>query len=156
VEVARPQVFSGKMEEVSAFVNTACLYIRMKMTEEVAVTQVAWVLSYVQGGIAEAWKDNLLDELAKEESEMESVEQLFTKIRNDFGETLEEERKIEQLRTIEQGGRTCDKYMQEFKKITWESSYEGRPLIKEFKQELNGTIRRKLAEAEELPTTIGE
>jgi len=156
VEVARPQVFSGKMEEMSAFVNTACLYIRMKMTEEVAVTQVAWVLSYVQGGIAEAWKDNLLDELAKEESEMESVEQLFTKIRNDFGETLEEERKIEQLRTIEQGGRTCDKYMQEFKKITWESSYEGRPLIKEFKQELNGTIRRKLAEAEELPTTIGE
>jgi len=156
VEVARPQVFSGKMEEMSAFVNTACLYIRMKMTEEVAVTQVAWVLSYVQGGIAEAWKDNLLDELAKEESEMESVEQLFTKIRNDFGETLEEERKIEQLRTIEQGGRTCDKYMQEFKKITWGSSYEGRPLIKEFKQELNGTIRRKLAEAEELPTTIGE
>jgi len=41
VEVVRPQVFSGKMEEVSVFVNAACLYIRMKMTEEVAVTQVA-------------------------------------------------------------------------------------------------------------------
>jgi len=38
VEVARPQVFSGKIEEVSAFVNTACLYIRMKMMEEVAAT----------------------------------------------------------------------------------------------------------------------
>jgi len=74
VEVARPQVFSGKIEEVSAFVNTAHLYIRMKMTEEVAVTQVAWVLSYVQEGIAEAWKDNLLDELAKGESEVESAE----------------------------------------------------------------------------------
>ena len=53
VEVTRPQVFSGKMEEMSTFVNTACLYIRMKMTEEVAVTQVAWVLSYVQEGIVE-------------------------------------------------------------------------------------------------------
>jgi len=53
VEVAKPQVFSGKMEEVSMFVNIACLYIRMKMMEEVATTQVAWVLSYVQGGIAE-------------------------------------------------------------------------------------------------------
>jgi len=101
VEVARPQVFSRKMEEVSAFVNVAYLYIRMKMIEEVAVTQVAWVLSYVQGGIAEAWKDNLLDELAKGESEVKSAEQLFTKIRNNFGETSEEERKIEQLRTIE-------------------------------------------------------
>jgi len=54
VEVARPQVFSGRMEEVSVFVNVARLYIRMKMTEEAAATQVAWVLSYVQGGIAEA------------------------------------------------------------------------------------------------------
>ena len=99
------------MEEISMFVNIAHLYIRMKMTEEAVVTQVAWVLSYVQGGIAEAWKDNLLDELAKGESEVKTAEQLFTKIRNDFGETSEKERKIEQLRTIEQGGRTCDEYV---------------------------------------------
>jgi len=69
---------------------------------------------------------------------------------------LEEERKIEQLRTIEQKGRTCDEYVQEFKKIAKRSSYEGRPLIKEFKRGLNGSIRRKLAEAKELPTTIGK
>jgi len=156
VEVTRPQVFSGKMEEISVFVNAACLYIRIKVTEEVAVTQVAWVLSYVQREIVEAWKDNLLDELAKRKSKVESVEQLFTKIRNDFGETLEEERKIEQLRTIEQGGRIYDEYVQKFKKIARGSSYEGRPLIKEFKRGLNGSIRRKLAEAKELPTTIGE
>jgi len=156
VEVTRPQVFSGRMEEVSAFVNAAHLYIRMKMTEEVAATQVAWVLSYVQGGVAEAWKDNLLDKLAKGESEVETAEQLFTKIRDDFGETLEEERKIEQLRTIEQGERTCDEYVQEFKKVARGSGYERRPLIEEFKRGLNGSIRRKLAEAEEPPTTIGE
>jgi len=156
VEVARPQVFSGKMEEVSAFVNVARLYIRMKMTEEVAATQVAWVLLYVQGGIVEAWKDNLLDELAKGELEVESAEQLFAKIRNNFGETLEEEKKIEQLRTIKQGGRTCNKYVQKFKKVARGSGYEGRSLIEEFKQGLNGAIRRKLAEAEEPPTTIGE
>ena len=54
VEVAKPQVFNGRMEEVSAFINAARIYIRMKMTEEAATTQVAWVLSYVQGGVAEA------------------------------------------------------------------------------------------------------
>jgi len=117
---------------------------------------VAWVLSYVQGGIVEAWKDNLLDELAKRESEVESVEQLFTKIKNNFGETSEKERKIEQLRTIKQGGRTCNEYVQEFKKVARGSGYEGRPLIEEFKRGLNGSIRRKLAEAEEPSTTIGE
>jgi len=111
VEVVRPQVFSGKMEEISVFVNIACLYIRMKMTEKVAATQVAWVLSYIQGGIVKAWKNNLLDKLAKGKSEVELVEQLFTKIRNDFGEISEEKRKIEQLRIIEQEGRTYDEYV---------------------------------------------
>jgi len=65
----------------------------------------------VQGRVAEAWKDNLLDKLAKKESEIEIVEVLFKKIRDEFGEISEEERKIEQLRTIEQEGRTCDEYM---------------------------------------------
>jgi len=50
----KPQVFSGRMEKVSVFVNAACLYIRIKMAEEAAATQIAWVLSYVQGGVAEA------------------------------------------------------------------------------------------------------
>ena len=117
VKVAKPQVFRRKMEEVSTFINAAHLYLRMKMTDKVATTQVAWVLSYVQGGVAEAWKDNLLDKLAKGESEVDMVEKLFTKIRNDFGETSEEERKVEQLRTMEQGERTYDEYVQEFKKV---------------------------------------
>jgi len=54
VEVTKPQVFSRRIEEVSMFVNAACLYIRIKMAEEAAATQIAWVLSYVQGGVAEA------------------------------------------------------------------------------------------------------
>jgi len=98
----------------------------------------------------------LLDELAKEESEIETVEVLFKKIRDEFGETSKEERKIEQLRTIEQGERMYNEYIQEFKKVARGSSYEGRSLIEEFKRGLNGTIRRKLAETKELLTTIRE
>jgi len=156
VEVTKPQVFGGKMKEVSAFINVAHLYLRMKIMDKVATTQVVWVLSYMQGGVAEAWKDNLLDKLAKGKSKVNTVEKLFTKIRNDFGEMSEEDRKIEQLWTIEQGERTCNKYVQEFKKVARRSGYEGRPLIEEFKRRLNRTIRRKLAKAEEPPTTIGE
>jgi len=114
------------------------------------------VLLYIQRGVVEAWKDNLLDKLAKEESEIETVEILFKKIRDEFGKTSEKERKIKQLRTIEQEGRTCDEYVQEFKKVARRSSYKGRSLIEEFKRGLNRVIRRKLVEAEALPTTIGE
>jgi len=75
------------------------------------------MLSYVQKGVAEVWKDNLLDKLSKRELGIETVEELFTKIRNKFKETTKEKQKIEQLRTIEQGEKTCDKYIQEFKKV---------------------------------------
>ena len=57
---------------------------------------------------------------------------------------------------IEQGGRTCNEYVQEFRKVARESSYEGQPLIEEFKRELSGMLRRKLAEAETPSNMIEE
>jgi len=98
----------------------------------------------------------LLDELSKGELEIEMAKKLFGKISNEFGEMAEEERKIEQLRTIEQGRRTYDKYIQEFKKIARGSSYERQPLIEEFKRGLSRVLRRKLAEAENPSSTIEE
>ena len=95
----------------SIFINVACLYLSIKMTGEMEATKMAWVLSYVQGGVAKAWKDNLLNELSKGKSEIETIEELFKKMRNEFRKTEEEERKVEQLRTIEQRGRMCDKYI---------------------------------------------
>ena len=77
-----------------------------------------------RGEVVEVWKDNLLDKLLKRELEVETMEELFSKIRNEFGEIAEEERKVEQLRTIEQEGRMYNKYIQEFKKIARGSGYE--------------------------------
>jgi len=38
---AKPQVFREKMEEVSTFINAVHLYLRIKITDEAAITQVA-------------------------------------------------------------------------------------------------------------------
>ena len=54
VEVAKPSLFSGRIEEVSTFVNAVCLYLRIKIMGELELTKIAWVLSYVQEGVAEA------------------------------------------------------------------------------------------------------
>jgi len=82
----------------------------------------------------------------------EIVEELFTKIKKEFREFDEELRKVNELRLLEQGGRMCNEYVQVFKKVSRES--EGRPLIEEFKRELNGNIRRRLVEVELPPTMI--
>ena len=95
VKVAKSPLFSGKIEEVSMFINVAHLYLSMRITEELKMARMAWVLSYMQGGVAETWRDNLLDKLLKRELEIEMAEELFGKMRNKFGETVEKERKIE-------------------------------------------------------------
>ena len=53
------------------------------------------------------------------------MEELFSKMKNEFGEIAEEERKVEQLRTIEKGGKMCNEYVQEFKKIARGNKYKG-------------------------------
>ena len=107
------------------FVNIAYLYLSMKMIEKLKAMKMAWMLSYIQRGVVEVQKDNLLDELSKGELETEMAEKLFSKIRNKFGKTAEEERKVEQLRIIEKERKTYDEYIQEFKKIARESRYKG-------------------------------
>ena len=45
-------------------------------------------------------------------------------------------------------------FVQEFKRAARGSGYEERPLVEEFKREMNGGIRRKLMEAENPPASI--
>jgi len=88
------------------------------------------------------------------EVEYESVEEFLTSLRKEFGGGEEKSMKVAELRRMEQGGKTMEEYVQEFKRIARGSRYEGRPLVEEFKRGMNGGIRRKLMEVENPPTSI--
>jgi len=153
-EVAPPPKFNGERSQVVGFVNACRLFMQMRMGQVGERSKISWVLSYVQGGAAEVWKDNVLDEITKGTLLVTTVEELFTKIRQEFGEFDEKSRKVDKLRALEQGGKTVDEYVQEFRRAARGSGYEERALVEEFKRGLNGAIRRRLAEAETPPTTI--
>ena len=95
-----------------------------------------------------------MEELESGEVEYESVEEFLTILKKEFGGEEEESVKAAELRKLEQGGRTMEEFIQEFKRAARGSGYEGRPLVEEFKRGMNGGIRRKLMEAENLPTSI--
>ena len=100
------------------------------------------------------WKENVMEELEAGEVEYESVEELFTVLKKEFGAGEEESAKVAELRKMEQGGRTMEEFVQEFKRAARGSGYEGRLLVEEFKRGINGGIRRKLIEAENPPASI--
>ena len=95
-----------------------------------------------------------MEEIEAGEVEYESVEEFLISLKREFGGGEEESIKAAELRKLEQGGRTMEEFMQEFKRATRGSGYEGRLLVEEFKQGMNGGIRRKLIKVENPPTSI--
>jgi len=154
MEVAKLAIFNGEAGKVGGFIMACRLFLRMKLRGSIVEEQVQWVLSYVQGGSADVWKENVMEELEAGEVEYENVEEFLTSLKREFGGGEEEAVKAAELRKIEQGGRTMEEFVQEFKRAARGSGYEGRPLVEEFKREMNGGIRRKLMEAENPPTSI--
>jgi len=87
----------------------------------------------VQGGSADIWKENVMEELESGEVEYESAEDFLTCLKKEFRGGEEESVKAVELRKLEQGGRTMEEFVQGFKRAARGSEYEGRPLVEEFK-----------------------
>ena len=147
-------IFNGEAAKVGGFITVCRLFLRIKLRGVTVEEQVQWILSYVQEGSADVWKENVMEELESGKIEYESAEEFLMSLRKEFGGKEEESVKAAELRKLEQGGRMMEKFVQEFKQAMRGSEYEGRPLVEEFKRGMNGGIRRKLMESENPPTSI--
>jgi len=109
MEVAKPAIFNGKAAKVEGFIMACRLFLRMKLRGSMVEEQVQWVLSYVQGGLVDVWKENVMKELEAGEVEYENIEEFLTSLKREF-RGGEEAVKAGELRKMEQGeknGRIC-------------------------------------------------
>jgi len=59
----------------------------------------------VQGGLADAWKGNILEDLEMEEAEFGLVGKFLLELKKEFGEENEKSVKVAELRRLKQRGR---------------------------------------------------
>ena len=101
IEVATPAIFNGEAGKVGGFVTVCRLYLRMKMREATVGEQVFWVLSHVQGGSVDVWRENVMEELESGEMKYETAEEFLTVLKKEFGGGEEEAVKVGELRKLE-------------------------------------------------------
>ena len=71
------------------------------MREEPVEGQIQWILSYVQGGTADIWKENVMEELEVGEIEYETAEEFLMSLKKEFGRGEKESVKAAELRKLE-------------------------------------------------------
>ena len=72
--------------------------------------------------------------------EYKTVEKFLANIKKKFGREDKEIVKIAELKRLKQGGKTIKKFMQEFRRVARDSGYEKRPLVEEFKRDMDEMI----------------
>ena len=101
MKVAKLAIFIREAGMMGGFIMACRLYLKMKMRGTSVEEQVQWMLSYVQGGSADVWKENVMEELELGEMEYETAEEFFTNLRKEFGGGEEELVKAAELRRME-------------------------------------------------------
>ena len=111
MEVAKLAIFNGEAGRVGGFITACRLYIKIKLRGNTVEEQIQWILTYVQEGSADVWKENIMDELESGEMEYEMVEDFLTSLKKEFGGGEEKSVKVAELRKLEQGGKTMEEFV---------------------------------------------
>ena len=69
---------------MAGFITACKLYICIKMRGVAVEKQIQWVLSYVQGGLADIWKENMLEDLEGGLLEYKTVGEFLAEKKKEF------------------------------------------------------------------------
>ena len=154
-KMAKPDAFSGKMDETASFVNTCTMYILGQANDfPDETTAIMWVLLYMKEGLAREWCDEYLETVENGKPRHKMLEDFFTMIKEEFGDPDKQATKIYKLHTITQGERMVDEHMLAFRKAAQSSGYGGEALIEEFKRSLNSRLQERVSNLDNIPETI--
>ncbi|PFH46108.1 hypothetical protein AMATHDRAFT_126461, partial [Amanita thiersii Skay4041] len=162
--MATPPAYDGSMATCEAFINACRIYMAAKPQEFGDITtKVMWVLSYMQTGMAQQFRDAFLvymqspafqTEFIQIPPGMDAIEILYHNIYQAFSNPNKQVTAILELTTMKQGTKLAEEHVQCFKQAYGRSGYQEVAGIHELKRSLNTPLLDKCMTVPELPTTL--
>ncbi|EEB89564.1 hypothetical protein MPER_12321 [Moniliophthora perniciosa FA553] len=160
-KVKPPPTFTGDRDAAEGFLKSVKLNLRMnKQMYDTDERKILYTLSYMNGGTAETWKNNALDEIFDEEKDEDEEELTFQIFEKKFRERFEPfdkvataQRKMETLRMKrDEGG--ADEYVNKFRELANKTEFDDAALIVYFRRGLPENLARRVMSHNPRPTTI--
>ncbi|PFH45249.1 hypothetical protein AMATHDRAFT_161451 [Amanita thiersii Skay4041] len=159
-----PPYYDGSMTSCEAFINACRIYIAAKPRDFGNVTaKIMWILSYMQTGMAQQFRDSFLvymqtpefqTEFIQAAAGVDPIEILYRNIYQAFGDPNKQATAILELTTMKQGSKSAEEHVQCFKQAYGRSRYQETAGIHELKRSLNTPLLDKCMSVPELPTTL--
>jgi len=83
----------------------------------------------VQGGLADIWKKNVLEDLEAGSLEYKTVREILADLKKKFRGGDDKMMKVAELKRIEQRNRTMKEFIQKFRRVARNSRYKERSLV---------------------------
>jgi len=142
---APPQMFDGTMKDTKSFISSIILYIKGREPEFHTVeSKIMFTLSYMQGGKAQSWRNEAINQIAAGKKPFKSFQDFLEKLDAQFGDPNLKATAVGKLKTMRQGSLTVDKFILQFKAEASQTDLGEAVLIKYLKAGLHQSLFKSI------------
>jgi hypothetical protein len=144
----KPAIFSGDRKTLEKFLRDCLIYVHSNRKDfEEEDVRVQFVLSYIDGGEADSWKEYYMKTLIDEDGDVHwpKMGELTSNLRENFAKEDQVEESLRKLETMRQDGRTAEEVVNEFRILKSRAKIEDNALtVRMFRRVLNPSLAMKI------------
>src|SRR5713226_2288091 len=156
-KVAKPPLFNGNRTKYMAWRVACAIYIKSTPALNSDEARINFTLSYMQGGIAEAWKEEYVAKYFEPPvtKTAQTFQQFCTDLDANFRDADVGARALQALSCLRQQKMSVDEYTSEFRSLLSRSKItEQASIIQYYRNGLLPAIVDRIYQGEELPATF--
>ena len=152
---APPQAFDGTMKDTKSFVSSIILYIKGREPEfRTTESKIMFALSYMQGGKAQFWRNEAINQIAQGHKPFTSFQDFLDKVEAQFGDPNPKATAVGKLKTMRQGSCSADEFILQFKAEASQTDLGDAALVEYLKAGLNLSLFKSIYQLPVMPTTL--